>query len=210
MPHEEEEEETMGAYVTAPRDTTARAFAAATPAQAGYLESLLGKKEVPASAQGSVDRLQERLNVGQVSKTEASQVIDWLLKLPNKPKATSTGQGGRPELPDVPAGRYAVEVPGGEETDGEPVLRFFKVDRPQAPSRWAGYTFVKQLASDEEWPVRGRRAKAVLEEIAKDPAAASARYGHEIGSCGICGRTLTDAESRARGIGPICADKAGW
>ena len=40
--------------------------------------------------------------------------------------------------------------------------------------------------------------------------AASARYGHEIGECGICGRQLTNDESRARGIGPVCAAKAGW
>lgn len=25
-----------------------------------------------------------------------------------------------------------------------------------------------------------------------------------------CGRTLTNDESRARGIGPVCAAKAGW
>ena len=30
------------------------------------------------------------------------------------------------------------------------------------------------------------------------------------GSCGHCGRTLTNEESRARGIGPICAGKMGW
>ena len=102
---------------------------------------------------------------------------------------------------DVPAGRYAVEIDGR--------LGFFKVDRPTG--RWAGYyVFVKQMASDTEYPVRGPRRGVVLDAIAADPQAASVRYGREIGACGVCGRTLTDEDSRARGIGPICADKMGW
>jgi hypothetical protein len=195
----------MGAYVTAPRDASSRVLTGfASAKQVEFVTSLLEKKVVPADA---AERLRARVASGLLGKQEASQAIDWLLKQPAKPRATSP----RPsELPEVPAGRYAIEVPGGEETDGEPVLRFFKVDRPEAPSRWAGYTFVKQLAGPEEWPVRGQRAKDVLAKIAEAPAEASARYGHEIGECGICGRRLTDAESRARGIGPICANRVGW
>lgn len=36
---------------------------------------------------------------------------------------------------------------------------------------------------------------------------AMATYGREIGSCGACGRELTNDESRARGIGPDCLAK---
>jgi hypothetical protein len=32
-------------------------------------------------------------------------------------------------------------------------------------------------------------------------------YGQEIGSCGLCGRSLTDEASRARGLGSDCASK---
>ena len=28
--------------------------------------------------------------------------------------------------------------------------------------------------------------------------------------CSLCGRTLTNDESRTRGIGPICIEKMGW
>jgi hypothetical protein len=31
-----------------------------------------------------------------------------------------------------------------------------------------------------------------------------------VGRCGICGRRLTNPESRERGIGPDCAQRAGW
>lgn len=36
------------------------------------------------------------------------------------------------------------------------------------------------------------------------------RFGDLYGSCMKCSRTLTDAESIAAGIGPICAGKMGW
>ena len=101
----------------------------------------------------------------------------------------------------VRAGRYAVEIDG--------VLGFFKVDCP-TEGRWAGYVFVKQMASDTEYPVRGFRRGAVLDAIAQSPQAASVRYGREIGKCGVCGRTLTNEESRAAGIGPICRGELGW
>jgi Family of unknown function (DUF6011) len=102
--------------------------------------------------------------------------------------------------PDVPAGRYAVE-------NGDGVLRFYKVDRP-TEGRWAGYTFVKVMASDEEHPVRGKAGVAVLHKIVEAGiAACMARYGQEIGRCGRCGRTLTDATSRSYGIGPECRAK---
>lgn len=39
------------------------------------------------------------------------------------------------------------------------------------------------------------------------PYEAMIRYGQEIGACGHCGRDLTNEESRAAGIGPICRNK---
>ena len=103
---------------------------------------------------------------------------------------------------NVAAGRYAVEG-----TDG--VLRFYRVDKP-TEGKWAGYTFVKIYASDNTYPVKGAGRAAVLAEIAKDPRAAMLRYGREIGACGHCGRTLTNEDSRAKGIGPVCAQGMGW
>jgi hypothetical protein len=88
-------------------------------------------------------------------------------------------------------------------------VKFYRVDRP-TEGRWAGRTFVKVQASDDLHPVRGTAARAVLEAIAVDPKAAMLRYGLELGHCGKCGRTLTDEDSRAAGIGPVCASKLGW
>jgi hypothetical protein len=46
--------------------------------------------------------------------------------------------------------------------------------------------------------------------VAADPAAAAIAHGHEYGQCACCGRELTNPESVARGIGPICAERWGW
>lgn len=99
--------------------------------------------------------------------------------------------------------RVAVSLPG----EGDKI-RFFRVDTP-LKGTWRGAVFLKEQAGDEFHKVKGvAREETIINVILKDPRAALARYGLELGSCGICGRTLTDEESRRRGIGPICADKA--
>jgi Family of unknown function (DUF6011) len=47
----------------------------------------------------------------------------------------------------------------------------------------------------------------VLREFNRNPSEALERYGRETGVCGVCDRTLTNPESIARGIGPVCARK---
>lgn len=51
---------------------------------------------------------------------------------------------------------------------------------------------------------------ATVARVAADPAAAAVAHGHEYGQCSCCGRELTNPESVARGIGPICADRWGF
>jgi hypothetical protein len=45
---------------------------------------------------------------------------------------------------------------------------------------------------------------------AGDPDAAARAYGLRTGVCSCCGRGLTNGESIALGIGPICRGKFGW
>ena len=49
-----------------------------------------------------------------------------------------------------------------------------------------------------------------LLESAKDPHAAAVLHGKLTGCCACCGRELTNPESVARGIGPVCAENFGW
>jgi hypothetical protein len=188
----------------APETITAEALAPqrATERQIGFICRLLDEKDVaPKDGKTIADLKQE---AATCTKARASNWITKLMSLPNKPAAAPTpkGQNMPAHLADVPAGRYAVGIKG--------VLGFYHVQTP-TEGRWAGYTFVKQQASDDLHPVKGERKYEVLRTIAATgPETASKRYGLELGKCGVCGRTLTDADSRAKGIGPVCADKQGW
>lgn len=135
-----------------------------------------------------------------VSTRQASAVIDALKLLPAKP-VTTTAPPAAVSM-TVPDGSYAVDSEAGE-------LRFYQVNNVTT-GKWAGWTFVKVQAGSDLHPVKGAAGKAILAKIAADPQAAMARYGHELGHCGKCGRELTNAESRSAGIGPICAGKLGW
>lgn len=97
----------------------------------------------------------------------------------------------------VPDGYYGVTEDG--------VLKFFKVRTPDQ-GKWAGFTFLDIQASDDFYPIKDRvRKAAILDQIAADTMGALQAYGHGIGRCGICNRTLTDPESIEMGIGPKCA-----
>ena len=127
---------------------------------------------------------------------KASEIISWYLDkfgpLPREEQAPAL----KAER-EVKAGHYAIDFEGQ--------IRFFKVDTPEE-GKWAGWTFVREQASDDYWSVKGARKAEVLKAIAEDPEAL-ARYGQELGICGLCSRTLTDPESRELGLGPICRNK---
>lgn len=166
----------------------------ASDEQIRFIRSLMAEREM---SDESRETAEQKLAEGLDKKT-ASNWITRLLELPKKEQAPAD------DLPKVPAGRYAVEWMG------ERGVKFYRVDRP-TDGKWKGWTFVKVQASDEFWPVKGREERReILEAIAEDPQAASVLYGRAIGACGVCGRTLTDEESRERGIGPVCAERMGW
>lgn len=50
-------------------------------------------------------------------------------------------------------------------------------------------------------------APAILSAIEADPIGLAKEYGKATGTCGICSKTLTNPDSIAAGIGPICQTK---
>lgn len=109
------------------------------------------------------------------------------------------------QLPDIARVHYAVEVIDFEKSP-QPFYEFYQIDKPQE-GNWKGYTFLRRQAGDEFFKVSLPKTISVYEAILTDPEKAIAAYGHEIGRCGICNRTLTDPQSIALGIGPICAER---
>jgi hypothetical protein len=113
------------------------------------------------------------------------------------PKArTVEVKGSYDGYTDIPTGNYAL----GEGDN----IKFYRVNHHRN-----GRLYVDVYASDERHPVRNwPTRKAVLDGIRAMGWETSTRlYGSKIGSCGRCNRTLTDATSRAYGIGPDCRSK---
>jgi len=104
----------------------------------------------------------------------------------------------RDKFADIRDGYYAVN-------NNDDVLAFYRV------STWekSGDRKVQVHASDALHLVRGHKATdAILMKIRKmTPLVSGKLFAWKIGSCYRCGRTLTDEESRAAGIGPVCAGK---
>lgn len=115
-----------------------------------------------------------------------------------------------------PNWRLFSKIPVGGRGYGYYALRsdsdhvtFYRVER-RKHGKWAGRTFVKVQAGDRFVQLdKPRAAFSVLCQIHGDPQAAGRLYAAELGRCSRCGATLTDDESRARGMGPECAKK-GW
>jgi hypothetical protein len=100
---------------------------------------------------------------------------------------------------DAKIGYFAVTEQG--------VVKFFRV-KQVTKGRWAGKVFVDIQASDDMHPIRtSQRLASVLSKISEDPVGAAKLYASELGNCYACNRTLTDPESIALGIGPVCRNK---
>ncbi len=118
-----------------------------------------------------------------LSFADASLAIDVLSKRPRATAATAAH--------GIREGRYAYQ-PEGEQA------MFLRVSRTGR---------VYSQAGPSEHPYRGTDTDA-LRWIAANQKDAAALYGKLLGVCGRCSRELTDEDSRARGLGPICASKA--
>lgn len=140
----------------------------------------------------------------------------WAQERATRPQGPKV-EGLRVEnLPEGPA-YFAVDNDQGELTFLR--LRRLGTDATDRwtgqPYRWAGWVFVDQQLGPN-YEKRGRIDPqgtytgpwpTLVGRIMADPLTAMARYGHEIGRCGYCHLPLTNAESRALGIGPVCRER---
>jgi hypothetical protein len=125
----------------------------------------------------------------------AADMIKMLLDardntLGNIPAQRTTDQFAR-----VPDGRYAVLNDAGE-------YAFYRVKRN---SRGVPVVHIQLSSTFHSLP---RDVEyGVLRKIAADPQQACTDYGLKLGVCGRCSLPLTNPDSRARGMGDICASK---
>lgn len=203
----------------------------ATQKQIGYIASLVAERELPAEAAKS---FADRITAAEAGDWErgirferASDFITRLLALPKK-KVTNTRfvhgttveyievEPAKGDKDAVTVGRIKLAdgrtlLPGsyGLDTSADDRFKnntsFFKVWAAEGYGKGWG---VKLYVSDDTSKVKlaGKTETDVIEAIiAAGPAEASALFGHEFEHCGVCGRGLTKDDSRARGIGPVCA-----
>lgn len=94
----------------------------------------------------------------------------------------------------IPDGNYAIRENG--------VVKFYRVS---TNGQWKN---VQVRASDQLYPIRGKAGIAILHQIVRAGLEASQMlFAQELGRCWRCGKSLTDEDSRARGMGPDCAGK---
>jgi hypothetical protein len=115
----------------------------------------------------------------------------------------------------VPASNYALVNERGE-------IEFYGVDVP-SKGKWEDFRFVKRLygapGTWREVDLRGGAGRAVLARITQDsyadetrglvagPLASALRYSRFFTRCAACSSPLSDPESIARGLGPVCAGR---
>lgn len=166
-----------------------------TEPQRTYIVDLSNQRDTNtlAFARGTLTEVlanEEAKNAGKapvhvVSQLAASVLIDELLECPR----VSTNGLWKTQ---VPAGRYAIELHNK--------LRFFVVRYTKR-----GRLIINEQASDALYAKNFTEYRVIVQTILKAGIeAAGQRYGQELGHCYNCGRTLTDEESRAAGIGPVC------
>lgn len=185
---------TYAASDIAPRWATTRP---ATDRQFKYIGDLMKERGVSAEA------LRERFPAKPTSMKGASEVIEWLKAQPKAAPSRPPSPQYDGLAPKPKDGKKARAWHYALRDDVEGTVRFYRVKRGYKE----GFYFVDVQASDDYYPIRNRaHREAILAAIAKDPQAALALYGQEVGACGRCGRTLT-SEYRKLGIGPVCIDK---
>lgn len=104
----------------------------------------------------------------------------------------------------VPAGHYAMFYkPTGK-------VRFFTLSFGNPKGKWAYFPFLDEHAGPNRIPVKNRALKEqIINKIATDIPGCLRMFAQNTGRCGICGKELTDPDSRKDGIGPICKAKIG-
>lgn len=106
------------------------------------------------------------------------------------------------EIPTVPESKYALY-------DGQGKIIFYEVKTGKG--RWSHMQFVDRLVGHPgDWmryPVKGKAKADVLLDLDMNPKAAAVRFGKHFTICACCGAPLSDPDSIAAGVGPVCATR---
>lgn len=194
------------------------AWLAANPAEAEWLREAAGRGlEFAASLLESLrtyGSFTERQEVAVRNATERSQArkAEWAAEKAARESAAPAVDAARLEQsflkakanglkwPRITLGDMVIK-PAGDTSKNPGAL--YVTESGQYLGKVMGGRFFKVRECDSA-------QEGIVVNLINDPVGAAEAYGHLTGHCCICNRELTNPESVARGIGPICADKFGW
>jgi Family of unknown function (DUF6011) len=158
----------------------------ATEKQTAFIQSLLEQRSVAAEVKASVE---EQIDLGTITKTEASKRIEWLLAQPKVEKP-------KPTYADPPEGMHVSE--------GQTI----KVYRTRSGHIVA--SALKQIDGVWGFEYQGKRGLKGLSDATRMPAEEAKAFGKTYGICVRCAKHLTDERSIYAGYGAWCANVEGW
>ena len=179
----------------------------ATDKQIAFMDKLMAKVAekvegiTSTEAQGALAACKAitdyRSNGGVMSKRQASALIDTLIKLTEINYGTPATPVTQPAfVPRVPA-------PLGIYRQDD---KIYCVRKARQSERVYAYELINIEGRNPRWEyVAGKVYELKVEDMISLEVAQ--QYGRRTGICCICGRFLTDDESVAKGIGPVCEQK---
>lgn len=199
---------------------SADAWLAANPVEAEWL-----RQPVTGSFTFHADMLEALFKYGSLTERQEAAVRNAAAKAAARKAQWAAEKAAREAGAAVLSmGKIRAGFDSAVQHLKRPKLRIANVQFSLAPAtgRNAGCIYVVRADDDtylgkitpEDKFLRARECTdadaEVVARVAADPAAAATAHGHEYGYCACCNRELTNPESVARGIGPICADRWGW
>jgi hypothetical protein len=185
-------------------NTTAQPAKPASEKSINYLVSLAAKR-TPHVAETTI-----REWAATAGQAEVSKRIDWIKGQPVVAQAPAASNGSSKRTEEPADGIYV-----NKDDDGNQVI--FKVYKAVHGS---GRQCVKRLEHTVhpeghvlagnpkgQFVYMGLAAKHLPAEARALTLEEAQKFGKIYGFCGRCGRTLTDDDSIAAGIGPVCAGR---
>lgn len=179
---------------------------AATEKQIGFVTDLATTREYDDAER---ERILGLIDSGDLTKREASAVIDLLINAPRKASSVYLSPL-QTLLSGIPKSKYAVPVEELMLTDAEDDfegadLVFLEL------KEFMGTLYVRRLIGA---PGRFNRVRltvaqttALMRMVATDPYHYAKLFGDHYACCGSCGAELTDQRSRELMLGPECRKK---
>jgi hypothetical protein len=177
----------------------------ATMKQRNYIRDLSSKRDIDGHVTDSVLYTIDQVRRNNlITGAAASEAISALLRCRPFPTLNTAGSATIKEKSDLlrqlPLSRYALP----RKDTGE--WNFFEV--VQRPN---GIRYLNQLlGSPNDWnrkTISVQLQTAAARAILIDPKASAVAYASRHGRCAVCNAHLSDPESIARSMGPVCAKR---